>query len=271
MHDHYIFFEDKTDVASLDLVTGLADTVHSVSGDNITVPGLTGRVELIGVYASMEEASDTIVNAQVRTPSMGTSLGVTAGVDLAQMNNPASDTFAQNVPIPYNNLLASPVPLVEGEFMTAYMQGSATAANAFQTVGVFVGDGNYAMPANALGKPIIRSRFTSTTQPAANVFKALTLTHSQTYRAGKYMLVGARVQQDTARTARMILQSNSSVRPGVVGVNNVKTPDIAVFRDGALGSWGEFSHTNVPQIEIFAQAADTAANGKYTLDVIQFE
>lgn len=279
MLDMIAYFENKTDVASLDLVAGAADTVHSVSGDNITVPDLgTGIVEIVGAWATLDNASDTPVNAQLSTPNMKRTLGV--NLDLPLLNNPASATFAHNVPIPYNDYLArhavvnggSPVRLLPGEFMTAYMQGSGTSGTCYQTVAVILGDGNYVLPPEAMGKPIRVTRFTSATQPSADAWKALVLTHSQTYEAGKYALVGMRIQQDTCRFGRVILQSSQSLRGGVIGVNNVKTPDPSpYFRAGGFGSLGTFTHTNLPQIEIFSQTTDTAANGKYTLDTIQIE
>lgn len=263
-HDTVAFFENKTDVASLDLINGAADTVHTVSGDNVTVPSNWNQI--LGAWATMENASDTPVNAQLSAPSMRNR----TLVDIPLINNPASATFTHNIPQPYNEYLAAPVQLTPGEFLQAYMQGSGTTGTCYQTVAVFLGDGNYAIPPTMVGYPIQHVRATSATQPAADVWKALVLTMSQTLKAGAYAAVGARIQQDTCRFARLILtDAGNANRPGCVGVNNVKTPDIAVFRNAGLGVWGLFTHTNIPQIEIFSQTTDTAANGKFTLDVIQ--
>lgn len=93
------------------------------------------------------------------------------------------------------------------------------------------------------------------------------LSFTQTLAAGRYALAGLR-SEDTAVVAVRCVFTDTSPRPGVLGSHSAYTPSIPLFRQGGLGSWGEFEHDAPPTIDVLCNA-DGAVTPEIVMDLIQ--
>lgn len=109
-------------------------------------------------------------------------------------------------------------------------------------------------------------RATSTTTTTPSVWTLCKLDLSQQLRSGKYAIVGLRVESATLLAARLVIPG-SAYRPGVIGARSPNHMRVDVTSNRQLGSWGEFEHTFVPQLEVITATADTAQT--VYLDVIK--
>ncbi len=93
------------------------------------------------------------------------------------------------------------------------------------------------------------------------------LTFTQTLPAGRYALVGMR-SVDTEVVAVRCVFPDISVRPGCVSSYNHGQPSNPIFRQGALGNWGEFEHDAPPSMDVLGSSAGEKTP-EITMDLIQ--
>ena len=80
--------------------------------------------------------------------------------------------------------------------------------------------------------------------------------------------VGLRGISATGVIARTVYQGEPvNHRPGCIAYDVVSDVENPLFRAGRLGVWGEFEHNQIPTIEMWARAADTAQ--EFILDVVK--
>ncbi|GAI91217.1 unnamed protein product, partial [marine sediment metagenome] len=89
----------------------------------------------------------------------------------------------------------------------------------------------------------------------------------QTLPAGRYAIVGMRVEDTDPLAARLVFP-DISPRPGCIGSSTTGTDSIHKFRYGELGNWGEFEHDAPPTVDFLAQA-DGAVSPEIIFDLIQ--
>ena len=140
------------------------------------------------------------------------------------------------------------------EVQTSEDGGGATSQQAFVALGTRE---NEPMPSGN-----IRSiRLTGTTTLTADQWSSVTLTPESTLEAGRYTMVHFAVMGVSAVAARWLPQGGG-FRPGMFAFSG---PSPNHF-DWGLDPWDklgwysmlEFTHITLPQIQIFATAADTA-------------
>ena len=107
---------------------------------------------------------------------------------------------------------------------------------------------------------------TSSTIVTPSTWSLCKLDLSQQLRAGKYAIVGLRVQSASIIAARLVIPG-SSYRPGVLGSRASAHVRVDVTSTMRLGNWGEFEHTFVPQLEVLSARED--ASQTVYLDVIK--
>jgi len=93
------------------------------------------------------------------------------------------------------------------------------------------------------------------------------ITFAQTLPAGRYALVGMRCMGPHAVAARCVFP-DISPRPGVLGNEHYYTPSVPEFREGRLGSWGEFEHDAPPTIDVLSDST-AAITPDIQFDLIQ--
>jgi hypothetical protein len=235
-----VAYSESQDSATLVNIAAVADTLYRTSGDDLfvprAVPNLAGYLFL----------GANFTQGQLFSPSIRRRLGGDFDVDQADLvDEPASPTN-------FVDYFDRPFPLVAGEQLRTLMAEDAAGASRVSAI-LFLSDG----PAAPIEGDIITIRATGTTTLVANAWTVGSITLASTLPAGRYALVGARVQAAGLRAARFVSQ-DATFRPGVIGCDSDGDIGLTRFRNGNLGSWLEFEHDEPPQVEYFSASADTA-------------
>jgi hypothetical protein len=230
--------ESQDTAAALTQVAALADQHVTTSGDDVLVPDFAPF--LAGYFA----LGATISLGQMSAPS----LRKTTLQDISPLNIGAEPL----VPTPWHNRFVTPRPLVPGEGLRALVAEGAAGAEQ-ETVLAWLSDGQIAPVSGEV--QTIRCTNASTLVAYAWTLGALTL--SQQLEAGRYAIVGMRATSAGLIAARLVIPG-SAYRPGCIGYDAASDAEDPVFRNGGLGSWGEFEHTFPPQAEFLSVSADTA-------------
>lgn len=240
-------WNESQDSATLVEHAALADQHITVTGDDIRVPDFANK--LIGAFAT----GANITLARFSSPS----LRARNLLDIAPLNVAAEPAS----PAPYHNYVNRPIELTPGEALQ--FLAAEDAAGAARQIGLaWLANGIDALPSGE----IRTIRATTTGTSTANVWSLFSLTLGQQLEAGRYAIVGFRAQSATCIAARLVIPG-SQYRPGVVAFDADSDLDVNVFRNGNLGSWGEFEHTFPPQVEVLTTAAETP--DEFYLDVIK--
>ena len=104
---------------------------------------------------------------------------------------------------------------------------------------------------------IYTMRGTSTTAAVADTWTQIAVTWQDSIPVGVFAVVGLNVQSTNARAARLILE-NQYPRPGSISTATIGSQMHPAFRLGGLGIWGQFNSVRMPNVEVFANAADAA-------------
>lgn len=111
----------------------------------------------------------------------------------------------------------------------------------------------------AMGKEY-RTRFTAAITASAGTWQSGAITLDQVLPAGIYQVTGMLVEGTNLLAGRLIFPG-AAYRPGVMGYNSLTSVPHLMGTDGRLGAFGEFNSTAMPQLEIYAEAANTAQEG----------
>jgi len=215
----------------------LADQHVRVEGNNVVVPG--GMANLLGAFA----AGATISRAQVESPA----LRRTILLDLGPLNEAAEPLD----PTPYFDAFYNPIPLDEYEPLRMLVAGEESSAE--DKVGlIWLGDG----PQSPATGEMYTVRCTSSTTLTEYTWTNGALTISQTLPAGRYQVVGMRAESTGLIAARLVFVGGTW-RPGCLGYDAGYDVGPSIFRRGALGVWGEFSHDQPPTVDFLSRSADT--------------
>lgn len=241
------FSELQDTGAVLTNVAALADQHVRVEGDNIVIPA--GMNNLLGAFA----IGAMIDRARIETPSLRRTLLL----DLPELNVAAEPVF----PNALFNAFYNPIPLDEFEPMRALVAEAASGAEQ-ETVLVWLGDG----PQAPVTGEIYTVQALSATTLTAYAWTNGALTFSQTLPAGRYQVVGFRAQSNGLLAARLVFVGGTW-RPGAIGTDAASDVGHSLFRRGALGVWGEFTHDQPPTVDFLSASADAAET--VHLDVIK--
>jgi hypothetical protein len=244
-----VAYSESQDSAVLANVAAVPDTLYRTSGDDLFVP------RSLGFLAGFLFLGVNFTQGQIWSPSILRRLGGGYDVDQADIaDEPGSPTN-------FVDLFDRPVPLAIGEQLRTLAAEDGAGAQRTSAI-LFLADG----PASPIEGDVISIRYTGVTTLVANAWTVGAITPTPTLPAGRYGLVGARVQSAGLRAARFISQDQMS-RPGVIGTDADSDITMTRFRRGELGSWLEFEHDEPPQVEYFSASADTAET--LILDLIQ--
>ena len=240
-------WSESVDSATLTDIEALLDQHVTTDGDDILVPAFASNI--IGVFAF----GALISGAQISSPTLRKGLML----DVAPINIGAEPVF----PLAFVNRIDSPIALTPGEGL----RGRASESGAGATrVGVLVWlQGEYEEPPSG---EILTVKATSATTVVPYEWSLCPLSLTQQLEAGRYALVGARVECANGIAARFVIPG-SEYRPGVIACDAFGDTDNGIFREGRFGMFGEFEHTFIPQVEILSADADTAE--EVYLDVIK--
>lgn len=100
-------------------------------------------------------------------------------------------------------------------------------------------------------------RGTSTTAAVANTWTTLTTTWADTLPAGTYAIVGMELIGAGNIAGRLILE-DQRFRPGCIAGTGVGNRPSPLFQKGALGEWGRFRSTALPQVQVLCNTTTNA-------------
>jgi len=240
-----IGFHESVDAAGAqqDLTPALADAIVRTQGDRIYVPELTQLV-----LAAAGVGSGGNGTARLETPEllkMGRHY-------IAPVNGANDGNVEPDSPHAVEDLRAMPLALVKGEGILGTVHSNTTAA-ALQWIIAWLADG----PIAPVAMPHFTTRLTGTTTLVASTWTLCQLTPDENLPRGRYAIVGMRVLSATGIAARLVL-AGQGARPGVLCVDAVTDLQWPGFRHGGMGVFGEWEDTDAIQVEVLANAGDTA-------------
>jgi len=241
------FFE-SSGATALTEVAALADPHLRVSGDDIVVPGLG---HLAGVYAK----SNTVTDARVESPSLRRFMNFS----VHPVREGAGD-LNRNPDNYWVDLFARMVSLDPSESVNLKIAES-TATDAVYGL-IWFADAVDPVPEGELRTV----RASGTTTLTANAWSNVSLTFDEDLPAGRYAIIGA-AGQSAGMVGYRFLIPGAVWRPGGIGITDVSFSDVASFRYGRKGLWGEFEHDLPPTVDVLSISADTTE--KIWMDLIQ--
>lgn len=244
-----VAFSESQDSATLVNIAAVADSLYRSSGDDIFVPR---SLPLLGGFLF---AGVNFTQGQIWSPSIVRRLG--GGYDVDQADLAAEPGSPPN----FVDLFDAPLPLAVGEQLRTLMAEDAAGASRVTAILMLLSEA-----VTPIEGDVISVRATGTTTLVANAWTTGSIALTGTLPAGRYALVGARVQAAGLQAARFISQ-DATYRPGCLGCDADSDITYPIFRRGGLGEWLQFEHDELPQVEYLSNSADTAET--LILDLIQ--
>ena len=248
------FNEERTAITALEPVAGTDDDHVTVQGDDILVPTLN---RLVGAYAGhgVTGTTGTPAQAYLSSPNMRR---------VSRHEIPKLDNFELTPVVDVVDMFPdSPIPLETGEALNAYLENTAVCALGRCMVGAWLADAAL----HPLYGDIRTIRATSTITGTLAVWDSGPLALDYDLPVGRYQLVGARCLAGATSQLFRFIFVEGRWRPGGVSVRVVTDPGIPIFRGGRLGLWGEFTHRQLPRLEVLN--VETVADPTVFLDVIK--
>lgn len=251
MGTHLVAYSASIDSATLTAITRVQDGI-------LTPAGTTGFIvpaDYTEVMAAAALGSD-LTRAQIKAPSLDVKR-VNAeiypherGADIFTLTNP-------KIMRPFGPLILDP-----GESLDA-LAAEDNAAGDIQRILYWLKKPGPLPPMPNNDVRIVR--FTGATTLVANAWSAVTLTLDQELPAGEYALVGIWGFGATAIACRAILPG-ANYRPGVpctaaASEAAARFSNAEFYRSFQGYEMGRFTNRQIPQLEFFASAADTAQGG----------
>jgi hypothetical protein len=215
-------------------VAPVADSQVRVEGNNVIVP--PGMNHLLAVYS----ASAHLAQARLETPSLRRTM-------LLEVVPVYSGGFV-GTPDHVNRFIDSPITLDESEPMRFLAKHSAVGSEVVVGL-VWLGDG----PISPVVSEYFVSRAIGQEVAGDGVWENVSITFDQTLPAGKYTVIGARVELNGGVSFRLSFVGQSW-RPGWLIDQSVGGVSSRDARGGRLGVWGEFPHDQPPTLDVFSNS-----------------
>lgn len=252
---HTAMFYATSAAASLTQIAPATDGQLSITGNYIRIG--QGISYLMGAYANGLH----LIRARFESPSISNE----GNQDINIEDIDVSADIVLATPPPYMDLFGTvpggtsfpgalgPVPLKVNENLDCAIVTDTTSDEVF--VVAWLGDGNLTpIPA---GKKMPGVLATASVTLTAHTWTNCTLTFDQALGEGAYGIVGMRALSASGIAARLNVKG-AAYRPGVLVSNTVPSIQNPRFRYGNLGLLATFTNQNPPDVEFFAQAADSS-------------
>ena len=250
-------FGEDLDLADAEAnLAALADAHLFTQGDDLRVPSLN---HLLAVSGGLASGGTQVLRLEAPSIRDNNRLRV------APLNGQADADVEPASPLAIMDMTVSPRRLEADEILQCIARSNTSAA-AFQWLIAFFGDGR---PVAVTPDEVITVRATSGTTLTARAGTTGALTFPDTLLVGRYQVVGLRAFGVSPIAARFVFKGAgpSNWRPGGMALDSQTSPDWPMQRMGRLGVWGEFHSTQPPDIEVLADAADSAQT--FDLDLVK--
>lgn len=188
----------------------------------------------------------------------------TAGVTAARLNAPSLvlPFYPQLTPLSATILPANDPPVVDlGMVGITIPQTEQLALEVSETGGAgtaaFAGLWLSPNPRTPVSGAVRTLRATATITGVTGAWASGNLTLDSNLPEGEYEVVGMSAFGTNLLFARLVF-FNATLRPGCLAQQAVGEWNGGIFRNGTMGSWGRFSNTTVPLLEIMVTGACTA-------------
>ena len=212
-------------------LSAMLDPVSTVSGTDVLVPELN---KLAGALAIVDKTATA--QARLSSPSI-----LSRGFQyyLSKLDD-VGTRVGQDM---LNDLFDNPIELTQLEALQ--FQINSDPASATRQYGfVWLSDGKVA-PASG---EIMTIRCTASITASAGAWVNGAINFPVSLKAGKYQIVGMRVEASGGIAARLVIPG-LFWRPGVPCVVSDEQPDYSRFRMGNAGVFGEFQHSTPPTLD----------------------
>ncbi|MCJ7768693.1 hypothetical protein MUP79_09925 [Candidatus Bathyarchaeota archaeon] len=220
-------------------LNAVPDPHATVAGDDIFVPELN-KLIMAAVLVDLTAAAQ----ARISSPSL-------LEDGFQEYLDQVASGLTFGTPPEMHDRSVNPLELMSGEAMKFQVNDNPGAAIGHYGL-VWLADGAVA-PA---GGRIRTIRATGAATLAAGTWVNTALTFPTSLRAGKYAIVGMRVEGANLVAARLVIPG-SGHRPGVPAANAQTDNDYKLFRNGNAGIFGEFVHAAPPTLDCLG-ITDTA-------------
>jgi len=229
-------------------------------------------VDAAGTWSDLNAVPDphlTVTGDDIYVPELNKIIAMAVLLDLtvaaqARMSSPSllEDGFQEyldqvasgltfGTPPEIHDRSANPLELAIGEAMKFQVNDNPGAAIGHYGL-AWLGDG----PVSPVSGRIRTVRATGAASLSAGVWVNTALTFPTSLKAGKYAIVGMRVEGTNLVAARLVLPG-AGYRPGVPAANAQTDNDYKLFRNGNGGVFGEFVHSAPPTLDCLG-VTDTA-------------
>lgn len=245
-------------------------------------------VDPAGAFVALTAVPDqhlTTAGADIRCPTLNRIIAAAAGVETtvtqqARITAPSRRVLAlqrvaptqgnaagASLPASPQNVMdlrTSPLQMVAGENVDFEILSDPAAVQIQWGVAWFA-DG----PQAPVAGPIFTVRATGATALVVSTWTNVVIAMAENLPRGRYQVVGLRAQSTNMVAARMVFVGTGAQgwRPGVLGSQSDRTLEHPMFRNGALGVFGEFEDIDLPTIDCLGAVADAAQ--VFYLDLIQ--
>jgi len=233
-------------------IAEIPDAILPASGSGLLSAGLS-HLHAIGFVGA------TLVRGQFQAPSLR---------DYGNMDiEPVNIGTAWESPPRLRDFSQRPVPLAMSEEWDLFAANSGAGA---------VVENGFLWSSNGVldpfpAKKIVQIRWTAAVTLTANAWSLIQLTLAQPLYPGMYAIVGSHMKSATALAHRFVPAGNptgQSWRPGGISIQAGDSLDHPGQRQGLWGKWLDFTNVTVPQMEVFATAADTSEEG--IIDIVPY-
>lgn len=225
--------------ATLAQLTAIKSNIYPTTNNGFLVQQLNkiGAAAIVGTGA---------IRGQLQSASLRTQ----PFIDLVPVNR---GTVFES-PVRFTDFMQAPLQVRSNEELDLFASISASGSTC--TGLVFFVDGPV-RPASSTNAITVHA--TATTTLTAGAWSAASFSLDTSLDPGTYSIIGMRCYSATGIAARLIPNSGSQTyRPGVPMVQAYDGYDFRYARYGAMGQFITFATTALPQVEIFANSADTA-------------
>lgn len=250
MHTLVAFAECLATAATIQLITGVPDQTHRVSGDDIYIGKWNKLVGECGMGAQ-------ISNAYLISPSLRR---VSQKYIQELFLHPS--TYIHN--LTWNWHGESPLSLDTNEALNAYAEESSVSAAHTPIVGAWLADG----PVPPVKGEIQTIHASCTGTYSQKVWNYDDLTFTPDLPVGKYQLVGARCYMVAGGLFRFVFPGQGH-RPGGLCISESHITSMPWQHNGGMGVWGEFDQILPPGIELLPQAVAGETEAYLRIDLIK--